>query len=127
MNQTIEFFLKSKTVWVQILALIATLFVGWGDLGLINYQLSAAVAFALTLILNRWYSSSTIVETGVNWNWAMIGVNAVAVLTMLGDYFMDNQLYGFFGTKAQNIGMMVFTLNVVMRTFFANQKIAKPI
>ena len=127
MNQTIEFFLKSKTVWVQILALIATLFVGWGDLGLINYQLSAAVAFALTLILNRWYSSSTIVETGVNWNWAMIGVNAVAVLTMLGDYFMVNQLYGFFGTKAQNIGMMVFTLNVVMRTFFANQKIAKPI
>lgn len=112
---------KSKIVWTNVVAILLTLFDGWGKLGLIDARIANALVFALTIVWDRWASFSTIFTTGVNINWALVWLNVGGIVVMLGDYFMANRLFDFFGNHAQQIGMMVFTISTVIRMGFTNQ------
>lgn len=115
---------KSKIVWTNVLSTLVILFQGWGDFGIVDPRLAAAFIFLLTLAFNQWSSFSTIFQTGVDINWALVGTNLVGIALMVGDYFMHNRLFELFGTDAKTAALIVFTLTTVLRSAFVNQQTA---
>lgn len=114
-------FLKSKIVWVQIVATLALLFEQYGMMGFINAQIAMFVSFALTAILQKFASSQPISITGISQDGTMFWTNLVAAGLMITDYFLENQIFNAFGVSANVIGMLVISINLVLRTYFVNQ------
>lgn len=114
-------FLKSKIVWVQIVATLALLFEQYGMMGFINAQVAMFVSFALTAILQKFASSQPISITGISQDSTMFWTNLVAAGLMITDYFLENQIFNAFGVSANMLGMLVISINLVLRTYFVNQ------
>lgn len=114
-------FLKSKIVWVQIVATLALLFEQYGMMGFINAQVAMFVSFALTAILQKFASSQPISITGISQDSTMFWTNLVAAGLMITDYFLENQIFNAFGVSANMLGMLVIGINLVLRTYFVNQ------
>lgn len=114
-------FLKSKIVWVQIVATLALLFEQYGMMGFINAQIAMFVSFALTAILQKFASSQPISITGISQDGTMFWTNLIAAGLMITDYFLENQIFNAFGVSANVIGMLVISINLVLRTYFVNQ------
>jgi|DEB19_MinimDraft_3_1074340.scaffolds.fasta_scaffold68239_2 hypothetical protein len=114
-------FLKSKIVWVQIVAILSILFTQYGTLGFMNPELAMFISFALTAILQKFASHQPIKITGVNKDNTMFWTNVVAAAMMITDYFLENQIFNTVGVNSNFIGMIVVTLNLVLRTYFVNQ------
>jgi len=114
-------FLKSKIVWVQIVATLALLFEQYGAMGFMNAQVAMFVSFALTAILQKFASSQPISITGISQDSTMFWTNLVAAGLMITDYFLENQIFNAFGVSANMIGMLVISINLVLRTYFVNQ------
>lgn len=114
-------FLKSKIVWVQIAAILSILFTQYGMMGFMNPELAMFISFALTAILQKFASSQPIKITGVNRDNTMFWTNVVAAAMMITDYFLENQIFKTVGVNSNLIGMIVVTINLVLRTYFVNQ------
>jgi hypothetical protein len=114
-------FLKSKIVWVQIVATLALLFEQYGVMGFMNAQLAMFLSFALTAILQKFASHQPISITGISQDGTMFWTNLVAAGLMITDYFLENQIFNAFGINANMMGMLVITINLVLRTYFVNQ------
>lgn len=114
-------FLKSKIVWVQIIAVLALLFEQYGQLGFMNSQIALFVSFSLTAILQKFASHTTIVQTGMSQDGTLFWTNVVAAGIMITDYFLQNQIFHAFGLNASMVGMLMVTVNLVLRTYFTNQ------
>lgn len=114
-------FLKSKIVWVQILAALSILFAQYGQFGFMNPQLAMFISFALTAILQQFGSSQPIAITGVSKDNTLFWTNVVAAGLMITDYFLQNQIFLACGVNANMIGMFMITINLVLRTYFTNQ------
>jgi hypothetical protein len=114
-------FLKSKIVWVQILAALSILFAQYGQFGFMNPQLAMFISFALTAILQQFGSSQPIAITGVSKDNTLFWTNVVAAGLMITDYFLQNQIFQACGLNANMIGMFMITINLVLRTYFTNQ------
>lgn len=114
-------FLKSKIVWVQILAVLSILFTQYGQLGFMNPQIAMFISFALTAILQKFGSSQPIKITGISQDSTMFWGNVVAAGLMISDYFLQNQIFNACGVNANMIGMLMITINLVLRTYFTNQ------
>jgi len=114
-------FLKSKIVWVQILAALSILVAQYGQFGFMNPQLAMFISFALTAILQQFGSSQPIAITGVSKDNTMFWANVVAAGLMITDYFLQNQIFLACGVNANMIGMFMITINLVLRTYFTNQ------
>jgi len=121
MNPTLNQFLKSKIIWVQLLAIAATVLAQYGQLNLMNPALAMFFSFAITVILQKFASDQPIITTGISGGKSMFWVNLVGAVLMIGDYFMDNKLFEVIGGDASKIGMAVLVLNLVLRTWFLNQ------
>lgn len=114
-------FLKSKIVWVQILAVLSILFTQYGQLGFMNPQIAMFISFALTAILQKFGSYQPIKITGISQDSTMFWSNVVAAALMITDYFLENQIFTACGVNANMIGMLMITINLVLRTYFVNQ------
>jgi hypothetical protein len=114
-------FLKSKIVWVQILAALSILVAQYGQFGFMNPQLAMFISFALTAILQQFGSYKPIAITGVSKDKTMFWANVVAAGLMITDYFLQNQVFQACGVNANMIGMFMITINLVLRTYFTNQ------
>jgi hypothetical protein len=114
-------FLKSKIVWVQILAALSILFAQYGQFGFMNPQLAMFISFALTAILQQFGSYKPIAVTGISKDNTMFWANVVAAGLMITDYFLQNQVFQACGVNANMIGMFMITINLVLRTYFTNQ------
>jgi len=114
-------FLKSKIVWVQILAALSILVAQYGQFGFMNPQLAMFISFALTAILQQFGSSQPIAITGVSKDNTLFWTNVVAAGLMITDYFLQNQVFQACGVNANMIGMFMITVNLVLRTYFTNQ------
>lgn len=114
-------FLKSKIVWVQILAALSIAITQYGQYGFMNPQIAMFISFALTAVLQKFASSQPIVTTGVSKDNTMFWTNAVAAGLMISDYFLENQIFTACGVNGNMIGMFMITLNLVLRTYFVNQ------
>jgi hypothetical protein len=114
-------FLKSKIVWVQILAALSILVAQYGQFGFMNPQLAMFISFALTAILQQFGSSQPIAITGVSKDNTLFWTNVVAAGLMITDYFLQNQIFQACGVNANMIGMFMITVNLVLRTYFTNQ------
>jgi hypothetical protein len=121
LNMKAVSFLKSKIVWVQIVATLALLFEQYGMMGFINAQIAMFVSFALTAILQKFASSQPISITGISQDGTMFWTNLIAAGLMITDYFLENQIFNAFGVSANVIGMLVISINLVLRTYFVNQ------
>lgn len=114
-------FLKSKIVWVQLLAIAALVFEQFGMLGFMNPSIAAFITFSLTVILQKFASYKAIVKTYVNRDNTMFWINVVMALIMISDYFMQNKIFLSLGVNSAKIGMIVATINIILRTYFVNQ------
>ena len=114
-------FLKSKIVWVQILAALSILVAQYGQFGFMNPQLAMFISFALTAILQQFGSYKPIAVTGISKDNTMFWTNVVAAGLMITDYFLQNQVFQACGVNANMIGMFMITINLVLRTYFTNQ------
>jgi hypothetical protein len=120
MTNTVTF-LKSKIVWVQIVAILALLFEQYGQLGFMNSQVALFVSFSLTAVLQKFASHTAIVQTGISKDNTLFWTNVVAAAIMISDYFLQNQIFQAFGLNASMAGMLMVTVNLVLRTYFTNQ------
>lgn len=114
-------FLKSKIVWVQILAALSVLVAQYGQFGFMNPQIAMFISFALTAILQQFGSYQPIKVTGISQDKTMFWTNVVAAGLMITDYFLQNQIFQACGTNANMIGMFMITVNLVLRKYFTNQ------
>ena len=114
-------FLKSKIVWVQIVAVLSILFTQYGMIGFMNPQIAMFISFALTAILQKFSSYQPIKITGISQDKTMFWTNVVAAGLMITDYFLQNQIFTACGVNANMIGMFMITVNLVLRTYFTNQ------
>ena len=114
-------FLKSKIVWVQIVAVLSILFTQYGMMGFMNPQIAMFISFALTAILQKFGSSQPIKITGISQDNTMFWSNVVAAALMISDYFLENQIFNACGVNANILGMLMITINLVLRTYFVNQ------
>jgi hypothetical protein len=114
-------FLKSKIVWVQILAALSILVAQYGQFGFMNPQIAMFISFALTAILQKFASSQPITVTRISQDKTMFWTNVVAAGLMITDYFLENQVFQACGVNANMIGMFMITINLVLRTYFTNQ------
>lgn len=114
-------FLKSKIVWVQILAALSILVAQYGQFGFMNPQIAMFISFALTAILQKFASSQPIAITLISKDNTMFWSNMVAAGLMITDYFLENQVFQACGVNANMIGMFMITINLVLRTYFTNQ------
>lgn len=114
-------FLKSKIVWVQILAALSVAITQYGQFGFMNPQIAMFISFALTAILQKFASSQPIVTTGISKDNTMFWANFVAAGLMISDYFLENQIFTACGVNGNMIGMLMITINLVLRTYFTNQ------
>jgi hypothetical protein len=114
-------FLKSKIVWVQILAALSILVAQYGQFGFMNPQIAMFISFALTAILQKFASSQPITVTRMSQDKTMFWTNVVAAGLMITDYFLENQVFQACGVNANMIGMFMITINLVLRTYFTNQ------
>lgn len=114
-------FLKSKIVWVQILAALSVVITQYGQFGFMNPQIAMFISFALTAILQKFASSQPIVTTGISKDNTMFWANFVAAGLMISDYFLENQIFAACGVNGNMIGMLMITINLVLRTYFTNQ------
>lgn len=114
-------FLKSKIVWVQILAALSILVAQYGQFGFMNPQIAMFISFALTAILQKFASSQPIAITLISKDNTMFWSNVVAAGLMITDYFLENQVFQACGVNSNMIGMFMITINLVLRTYFTNQ------
>jgi hypothetical protein len=114
-------FLKSKIVWVQILAALSILVAQYGQFGFMNPQIAMFISFALTAILQQFGSYKPIAITGISKDNTMFWTNVVAAGLMITDYFLENQVFASCGVNSNMIGMFMITVNLVLRTYFTNQ------
>lgn len=114
-------FLKSKIVWVQILAALSILVAQYGQFGFMNPQIAMFISFALTAILQKFASSQPIAVTLISKDNTMFWSNVVAAGLMITDYFLENQVFQACGVNSNMIGMFMITINLVLRTYFTNQ------
>lgn len=114
-------FIKSKIVWVQVVAILALLFQQYGMMGFMNTEVAMFISFALTAILQKFASYKPIVITGYSQDNTMFWTNVVAAALMITDYFLENKVFTSFGVSSSTIGMLVITLNMVLRIYFTNQ------
>ena len=114
-------FLKSKIVWVQIVAVLSILFTQYGMMGFMNPQIAMFISFALTAILQKFGSYQPIKITGISQDGTMFWSNVVAAALMISDYFLENKIFSACGVNANMIGMLMITINLVLRTYFVNQ------
>ena len=114
-------FLKSKIVWVQIVAVLSILFTQYGMMGFMNPQIAMFISFALTAILQKFSSYQPIKITGISQDGTMFWSNVVAAALMITDYFLENKIFNACGVNANMIGMLMITINLVLRTYFVNQ------
>lgn len=114
-------FIKSKIVWVQVVAILALLFQQYGMMGFMNTEIAMFISFALTAILQKFGSYKPIVITGYSQDSTMFWTNVVAAVLMITDYFLENKVFTAFGVSSSTIGMLVITLNMVLRIYFTNQ------
>ena len=115
--------IKSKIIWVQIVSILALLFAQYGELGFMNASIAMFISFSLTAILQKFASYKSIVNTGISRDNTLFWINVVGALTMIVDYFLDNKVFDHMGANSSTIGMIVVTINIVLRIYFTNQSL----
>lgn len=130
MNVYLEYlkeFLKSKIVWIQIIAIVAFAFNDYMLAGLVRADVAGFVIYCLTIIVQYFKPGEPIVETGVQRDNTFIWINVITALTMIMNYFLENQLFNWFGASATKVGIIVSSINMLFRVFLLNQGTLKTI
>ncbi len=112
-------FLKSKINITNIIGFIVVMLSYLAGEKYIPAAVAGLIVFTLNVILQKFFSSQPIVETGIKAGWMMYLVNILGAVVMIAQYLLDNEL---FNIPPALLTMSIFILNLIIRTFFTNQR-----
>lgn len=130
MNMYLEYlkpFLKSKIIWIQIIAILAFAFNDYMIMGLVRADVAGFIIYCLTIVVQYFKPGEPIVETGLSRDNTFMWINIITAVSMIMNYFLENQLFNWFGASATKVGIAVSTLNMLFRVFLLNQGTIKTI
>ena len=110
--------ITSKINLLNILGFITVLLAYLGENSIIPATIAGFIVFVMNVILQKFFSSKTVVQTGVSIDWMMYLINFIGAVLMVAEYLLDHQL---FGIPPNILTMSIFILNLILRTFFTNQ------
>lgn len=110
--------LSSKINWLNIIGFIIVMLGYLGEQSIIPATVAGFIVFVMNVILQKFFSKRAIVKTGVSIDWMMYLINGLGAILMIMDYILANNL---FGIPANVLTMVIFILNLILRTFFTNQ------
>lgn len=106
--------LKSNTFWFQLITVVGLLFTQYGNLGLININIAAFIAFSVNIVIQKFFSNG---PGNIKDNTTFTFINACGAILMISDYFLNNQIFNLLGAKSFAIGIIVATVNTLIRTY----------
>lgn len=108
----------SKINLLNILGFITVLLAYLGENSIIPATIAGFIVFVMNVILQKFFSTKTVVQTGVSIDWMMYLINFIGAALVVAEYLLDHQL---FGIPPNILTMSIFILNLILRTFFTNQ------
>jgi len=112
-------FLKSKINVTQIIGFIVAVLLYLGEAQMIPPNWVAFLVFSLTAVFTKLWSSVTITQTGISLDWLLFWGNVIGAIGMTASFFMDINI---FNINVEVLTMVASIVNIILRTFFANQK-----
>lgn len=110
--------LKSKINVANIIGFVVVLLAYLGEQSIIPGTIAAFIVFVLNVVLQKFFSSKPIFLTGVNASWMIYLINGIGAIVLIAEYIMQHHL---FGIPPELLAMVIFILNLILRTFFTNQ------
>ncbi len=116
--QTKSFF-KSKINITNIIGFVVVMLSYLAREKIIPAAVAGLIVFTLNVILQKFFSSQPIIETGIKAGWIMYLINGMGALIMIAEYLLDQEL---FKIPPAFLTMFIFIANLIIRTFFTNQR-----
>jgi hypothetical protein len=115
--KTISFF-KSKINWVNLLGFFIVMFTYLGTIDLIPGATAAFVVFVINVVLQKFFSGKPVFITGFKLDNTMLWMNIIGAGILILEYIKAHSL---FAIPTELLAMIIFLLNMILRSFFTNQ------